>query len=208
MRLHAYGTRWGPEPHFSDQVFGFVPGNGIHDVHMNQGNWDEHRDDNRPWADGGLLFHDVEREHWCAIFLAFQSQSWHTDEHGNPIVRKDREPATRDAFQPDGLLQVHIAGAFVHPNEHKSGVEHVTIWNDGPEPLAVDGWRVINRDGGTALLEGSIPPHRGRRFPLPEHVPLSTRGGRIRLLNAQGEEVDVVSYTRQEARRRRGSLRF
>jgi uncharacterized protein YukJ len=84
-RLFAFGTRWGPEWRTPDQVFGFKPGNGVHDVHMNQGNRDEHRDDNGAWADGGLLFHDPRRERWSAIFLAFQSQSWHTDEDGDPI---------------------------------------------------------------------------------------------------------------------------
>lgn len=84
-RLHAYGTRWGPEPDVPDQTFGFVPGNGIHDVHMNQGNADEHWPDNGVWSDGGLIFHERERNRWGAIFLAFQTQSWHTDDRGNPI---------------------------------------------------------------------------------------------------------------------------
>jgi len=37
-RLYAFGGRWGPEPHRPDAEFGFTPGNGLHDVHMNQGN--------------------------------------------------------------------------------------------------------------------------------------------------------------------------
>jgi uncharacterized protein YukJ len=84
-RLHAFGTRWGPEPKTPDQVFGFSPGNGIHDVHMNQGNRDEHRRDNGVWSDGGLIFHEPDQNRWCAIFLAFQTQSWHTDDNGNPL---------------------------------------------------------------------------------------------------------------------------
>ncbi len=83
-RLHAYGTRWGPESRTPDQVFGFTPGNGIHDVHMNQGNRDEHHGDNRVWADGGLIFQEPGQKRWSAIFLAFQTQSWQTDEKGNP----------------------------------------------------------------------------------------------------------------------------
>lgn len=88
-RLHAFGTRWGPEPKLDDHVFGFRPGNGIHDVHMNQGNWDEHWHDNAVWSDGGLIFEEPDRGRWCAIFLAFQTQSWHTDDHGNPIRHPD-----------------------------------------------------------------------------------------------------------------------
>lgn len=84
MRLYAYGTRWGPEVGRPDHVFGFEPGNGIHDVHMNQGNDDEHWNDNATWADGGLIFCDPQAERWSAVFLAFQSQSWHTDHRGDP----------------------------------------------------------------------------------------------------------------------------
>jgi uncharacterized protein YukJ len=84
IRLHAYGTRWGPERR-PDHVFGFQPGNGIHDVHMNQGNWDEHWRDNAIWSDGGLIFHDPGAGRWSALFLAFQTQSWYTDDQGDPI---------------------------------------------------------------------------------------------------------------------------
>ena len=83
-RLHAFGTRWGPE-HHPDHVFGFSPSNGIHDVHMNQGNRDEHRDDNGTWGDGGLILHEPDANRWCALFLAFQTQSWRTNDEGDPL---------------------------------------------------------------------------------------------------------------------------
>ena len=92
MRILAFGTRWGPEERGVDHIFGFRPGNGMHDVHMNQGNRDEHAHDNATWADGGLLFHDRDARRWGAIFLAFQTQSWHTDDEGHPI---EKPPASR-----------------------------------------------------------------------------------------------------------------
>ncbi|MDP9364229.1 MAG: YukJ family protein, partial [Chloroflexota bacterium] len=52
IRLYAFGDRWGPEPGEPDDVFGFEPGNGFHDLHMNQGNRDRHAPDNGPWQDG------------------------------------------------------------------------------------------------------------------------------------------------------------
>ena len=36
-RLDSFGQRWGPEAAVQDKVFGFRPGNGVHDIHMNQG---------------------------------------------------------------------------------------------------------------------------------------------------------------------------
>ncbi len=32
-RVFAFGQRWGPEQHTQDEVFGFEPGNGAHDIH-------------------------------------------------------------------------------------------------------------------------------------------------------------------------------
>ena len=82
--VHAFGSRWGPEPGKRDQVFGFLPGNGIHNVHMNQGNEPGHSADDGAWQDGGLLFRFAGR--WVALFLAFQSQRWRTDDAtGRPL---------------------------------------------------------------------------------------------------------------------------
>jgi uncharacterized protein YukJ len=76
--IYAFGQRWGPEKR-RDQYFGFKPGNGIHDIHMNQGNSGEHAKDNGPYQDGGLFIHFPAKGQWIAIFLAFQSQSFNVD---------------------------------------------------------------------------------------------------------------------------------
>ncbi|MGM1023434.1 MAG: DUF2278 family protein [Bacillota bacterium] len=41
----------------------------------------EERDNSTPWQDGGLLVQFKDK--WVAIFLAFLSQSWCTDEKGH-----------------------------------------------------------------------------------------------------------------------------
>jgi uncharacterized protein YukJ len=46
--IYAFGQRWGPE-NKRDPYFGFRPGNGIHDIHMNQGNRDEWVKDDGTW---------------------------------------------------------------------------------------------------------------------------------------------------------------
>ena len=207
-RLHAFGTRWGPERDKQDHVFGFSPGNGIHDVHMNQGNRDEHWHDNGIWSDGGLIIHEPRHHRWSAIFLAFQTQSWHTDGRGDPITYPDRHDRDRESGDEDQTPPARIVGAFIHTNDEMRAVEHVAIRNDGEEPLHLSGWRLLNRVGDGVVLDGVIPPRAVRRFPLPADVPLSNRGGLIRLLDGTGEEVDGVSYTRHEVRRKHGSLTF
>jgi uncharacterized protein YukJ len=86
--VYAFGEKWGPEPGKTDKYFDFEPGNGIHDIHMNQGNVAQFKKDDGIWQDGALILHfpagsDGPKEKWIAIFLAFQSQSWETDDKGH-----------------------------------------------------------------------------------------------------------------------------
>jgi uncharacterized protein YukJ len=82
--IYALGERWGPETAKPDQYFSFRPGYGIHDIHMNQGNSGKYKKDNGIFQDGALILSYPNAE-WLAVFLAFQSQSFKTDEHGNPV---------------------------------------------------------------------------------------------------------------------------
>ena len=85
--VYAFGERWGPEPATKDKYFGFLPGNGIHDIHMNQGNAAKFVADDGVFQDGGVLVHFPDQQEWTAIFLKFQSQSWHTDDiTGHSII--------------------------------------------------------------------------------------------------------------------------
>lgn len=61
---------------------------GIHDIHMNQGNpvsgsgKGGHGGDNGVWQDGALFLEMGGA--WTAVFLAFQTESWVTDAAGDP----------------------------------------------------------------------------------------------------------------------------
>jgi uncharacterized protein YukJ len=58
---------------------------GIHDIHMNQGNpLKNHGADNGIWQDGALFIHLPAKQTWTAVFIAFQTESWQTDDQGNP----------------------------------------------------------------------------------------------------------------------------
>jgi uncharacterized protein YukJ len=59
---------------------------GIHDIHMNQGNpKNNHGGDNGIWQDGALFINLPAKRTWTAVFIAFQTQSWSTDSSGNPV---------------------------------------------------------------------------------------------------------------------------
>lgn len=76
--IYAFGARWGPETK-KDQYFQFTPGNGIHNIHMNQGNDRGHASDDGVYHDGCLIFAFPSGK-YRAFFMAFQSQSFHTDD--------------------------------------------------------------------------------------------------------------------------------
>ena len=77
--VFGFGQSWGPEKK-NDQYFHFSPGQGVHDIHMNQGNVGKWRGDDGVWQDGCLMFFLAKQNEWRAIFLAFQSQSFDTDD--------------------------------------------------------------------------------------------------------------------------------
>ncbi len=82
--VYAFGEKWGPEKDRKDQYFKFLPGNGIHDIHMNQGNSGKYKADNGVYQDGGLVF-QYPGGKWLAFFFAFQSQAFNTDAKGHPL---------------------------------------------------------------------------------------------------------------------------
>lgn len=58
---------------------------GIHNIHMNQGNpAGSFEKDNGTWQDGAVFIELPGQQTWTAIFIAFQTESWNTDNNGNP----------------------------------------------------------------------------------------------------------------------------
>ncbi|NJN88250.1 MAG: YukJ family protein [Leptolyngbyaceae cyanobacterium SL_7_1] len=95
--LYAFGESWGANRHLADPYFHFLPGRGIHSVHMNQGSISQFAADDGIWQDGGLLIHFPQERHWVAVFLAFQSQSFKTDDRTGlrQVDRGNRPPTPR-----------------------------------------------------------------------------------------------------------------
>lgn len=54
---------------------------------MNQGNpIGNHNQDNGVWQDGALFVNLPSQNTWIAVFIAFQTQVWTTDNDGNPMA--------------------------------------------------------------------------------------------------------------------------
>ena len=212
--VYAFGERWGPEDNKKDKYFGFLPGNGIHDIHMNQGNAAEFADDDGVWQDGGLLVQFPEQNQWIAIFLKFQSQSWHTDDKtghatGDPTPAGSVPagmipvPHAADAFffptsaEPHGL--VRIVGALVNSTQSPE-VEVVTLLNTSPGTVKLAGWALLDSEEHRHELDGELQAGVARAFRVEEPANLSNQGGVITLVDENGMKVDGVAYTRDQAR--------
>lgn len=187
--VFAFGERWPTEEGVPDKVFGFLPGNGVHDVHMNQSNVGRFVADDGVWQDGALMLHFPAQEQWVAIFLKFQSQGWHTDDRTGHKIAGPGDP-------PDG--RVRIVAALVNAIETPE-VEFVTLLNTTAEPLDLAGWTLADRDKRTMALTGTIPAGETLRVKLTPPVTLPNRGGVVSLLDAAGLKVDGVAYTGEQA---------
>jgi hypothetical protein len=201
--VYAFGQRWGPESK-ADNYFGFKPGNGIHDIHMNQGNVGRFTNDDGIWQDGGLIFEFPNQNQWTAVFLKFQSQSWHTDDHNGHTVQSsdsgstNPDPVTHQPTEnlPDGL--VRIVAAMVNSKESPEK-EWVFLINKSDQTLSLDGWQLADKQKAKMPLSGTFDPGSIIKVAIVSPVALSNKGGIISLINDKGLKVDGVSYTRDQA---------
>jgi uncharacterized protein YukJ len=203
--VYAFGQRWGPENNKADKYFGFVPGNGVHDIHMNQGNSGNFVGDDGVWQDGGLLFQFPNQNQWTAVFLKFQSQSWHTDDVTGHTLHEPEpgEPTNPDptvpqptTTLPDGL--VRIIAALVNDKQSPE-IERVLLLNTSDRDVSLAGWQLADKQKAKMPLSGTLAAGDVVRVTVQLPMTLSNKGGIITLLNADGLKVHGVSYTKEQA---------
>ena len=163
---------------------------------MNQGNSQRFRGDDGVWQDGGLLLHYPTGQQWVAIFLAFQSQAWHTDDQTGHAL-PGPEPGEPQP-EPDHTLR--IVAALVNPPGPAPEAETVTLLNASPVPVDLAGWAIADAQKRRLVLEGGVLPAGDTiRLLLGPPLQLGNRGGLITLLDPDGLKVDGVAYTKAQA---------
>lgn len=205
-RVFAFGERWGPEADTADKVFGFLPGAGVHDIHMNQGNAPLFYDDDGVWQDGALLLRFPRNDQWVAIFLAFQSQTWHTnDATGHSLGVAGDEPPRPGATRG----RVKIMAAMANPAGDRDDGESVTLLNVTPEAIDLTGWSITDAQKHAIRLPPQlVTPGAGVRIPLAPPVLLGNSGGLITLLDPRGVKVDGVAYRSIDAKPQGWTITF
>jgi uncharacterized protein YukJ len=207
--VYAFGERWGPETGKPDQYFNFLPGNGVHLIHMNQGGAGEN---NGTFHDGALMIDFPKSGIASALFLKFQNQVWHTSEtDGRPLADAPAVPEV--AIPSEGpvsswpvvasdspLHLARIVAAMVNPRSEDVGHESVTILNASSQNLDFNGWKILDQNDRADPISGLLQPGEAAVFRLSgSGAQLSNKGGTITLLNASGLKVDGVAYTRSAA---------
>lgn len=208
--IYAFGERWGPELGIKDKIFGFLPGNGIHDIHMNQGNAKKFERDDGVWQDGALLIHFPSENRWIGIFLKFQSQCWHTDDQTGHCITAKPEPGTPTQTPIEGEpdLVIRIVAALVNPAGADPGKETVTLLNTSSASIDLTGWAIADRLKSKHPLSGTLEKGSTLVVKLPQTVQLGNKGGIITLLDNRGIKIHGVSYTEKQADREGWTIVF
>ncbi len=182
---------------------------GMHDIHMNQGNHPDFQGDDGVYHDGGLIFHFPERQRFVAFFLAFQSQALHTDDqtgHALPGSRTFEDIVSKRGSQEPEIHDVRIVGALINPEGSEnqpiptSRPESVILLNRTPKTVLLNEWALVDKNNERQNLDGlSIEAGGVLKVNVAgSSMTLGNSGGTITLLNKDGLKVDGVSYTKEE----------
>ena len=132
---------------------------------------------------------------WVGIFLAFQSQAWHTDDVTGHAIG-DAGPAPQ-APTPG----VRIVAALVNPVGPAPERETRPPPQRSPGPVDVTGWRIADRQKRTCPVPGgTLAAGATLEVVVSDGVQLGNQGGTITLLDGAGLKVAGVSYTAAQAR--------
>lgn len=210
--VYAFGKKWGPETFLQDSCFGFRPGSGIHDIHMNQGSLKKWRDDDAPNHDGGLLIYLPEKDRWVALFLAFQSQCFETDEiTGHCKEEKSDTESESDKKNISESIEscqcvvsagtIRIIAALVDPASDDPGLEMITLFNASPDDVNIDDWTLVDANNRKSVLKGTIKACSGIKVHLSgKGAQLYKKGGSIGLLDEMGVLMHEVDYSKDDVR--------
>jgi uncharacterized protein YukJ len=199
--VYAFGSRWSDDK--PDAYFDFEPGNGMHDIHMNQGNNGAHAQDNGVYQDGAIFIYYPDERRWVAMFLKFQSQHVHTDD-------VTAEPIFTETVFPEIDTPVVVSAALVNPKNVDTGKEEIYLLNTSDVSINLDGWAIVDKNNLKEIISNiHLAAGEVLRYKLSgQHVKLSNKGGTITLINKEGLKVSGVSYTKMEASKQGKVLQF
>jgi len=204
-----YGNAFAKDnPHQTDAAFGYTPDTpfGVDNVHMAQGDpraLDLRLRENGVWHDGACFIWDARARRMSAIFLAFQSQAWHTNDSGDLIYGSTGcEPPLYDfaegGFAP--LPSAKRAAEITSAHRAPDGAATIVVANMTAGALDLTNWRLLVDAERTYPLPAThLPPGQPLAAALPAGA-LSDAGGLVTLVNSGNLRVDGVAYLGGDAK--------
>ncbi len=220
--LYAFGAKFPepgqpPAPRPIDNEFHTVQ--GVHDIHMNQGNPSpgSFAKDNGVFQDGGLILKFPARH--VGLFLRFQTQWLPTDNAtGHRLPNAEPIPPGGAAPPPsgpggDGVVsnpRVYIERALVNPAGDDPAKEVVVLGNTTTVTVDLTGWRLVDKNNKVEILHGVLLPGGESRVVVlsGNGAQLSNKGGTIVLKDRAGNQIHAVSYSQSDAQSEDRYLRF
>ncbi len=191
--VFVWGSKFsGGAPRPADKQF--KTKQGVHNVHMNQGNpAGSFFGDNGIFQDGGVIFRFPDRI--VGVFLRFESQTFQTDDTG--------APRTAEKVIDSGLKRpaVAIVAAVVNPGGEEAGHETVTLIDTLALPVNLAGWTIEDRDGNSDSLNGvQLRGGEAKLIVLTgQGARLGNNGGAISLRDRDGARIHSVTYSKEDA---------
>ena len=210
--LYAFGAKFDRNLHKPiDIEFGNTDGlHGIHDIHLNQGNVGPHAGDNGVFHDGGLILAFPDR--FLGLFLGFQTQRIPTDAAGNaaPGSTPIGEILTGVVVPPPPVSSaVYLERALINPTGADPGSEIVVLGSLATTAQTVTNWRLVDKNGRITAIDATLGPGESVLIALDgSGVQLGNQGGNLILQDDHNAQVDVVTYTAQDASLENRYVRF
>ena len=208
----AFGSHFhdpAPKPGI-DKEFGTK--DGMHDIHMNQGNApNEHDEDNGVFNDGGLLLRFPDRV--SGLFFRFKTQFLPTDANGDRIPGVSKEiPASGAPTQPTppqpvptepqpALPAIYLERALVNPAGDDPKKEVVVVGNTTVTAVDLTGWSIVDKNNlSDSIIGVRLNPGGSALITLSgKGAQLSNNGGTIRLINPAGVLIHAVTYSKTDS---------
>ncbi len=221
----AFGAKFDRNLHKPiDHDFGNVDGlHGIHDIHLNQGNVGAHAADNGAYQDGGSCCVHPGPGHRPLPRLPDPAGPDRRDRAAHrrrptaiadliagaaPAPAPDagarsHTPAPQPPAPPSLLVgSIYLERALINPAGSDPGLEVVVLGNLATSPTALDGWVLEDKNGRTTTIAG-VSAAAGASVAIAldgDGVQLGNKGGNLILRSPDGQQVDVVVYTADDAR--------
>lgn len=127
-----------------------------------------------------------------------------------PTPEPGPTPGPQPTPTPAAQAAVRIIAALVNPEGNDEGLETITLINVAPEAIELGGWAIRDRNGNSFTLPTQhLPAGTTHTVTLPRNTAqLGNRGGLIELLDADGQVVHTVEYSRADADRSGWTLLF